>query len=38
MKSREKMHHECGKLYFRIKKDDLSNLNFDDVWMILQCG
>jgi uncharacterized protein YwqG len=29
---------DCGKLYFWIKKDDLSNLNFDDVWMILQCG
>jgi uncharacterized protein YwqG len=28
---------DCGMLYFWIKKEDLSNLKFDDVWMILQC-
>ena len=28
---------DSGMLYFWIKKDDLKNRNFDDVWMILQC-
>lgn len=28
---------DCGKLYFYIKKVDLQNRNFDDVWCILQC-
>lgn len=27
-----------GRLYFWIKKDDLSKLNFENIWMILQCG
>ncbi|GHV08054.1 hypothetical protein FACS189485_19110 [Spirochaetia bacterium] len=27
-----------GMLYFWIKKDDLAKLNFEDTWMILQCG
>jgi uncharacterized protein YwqG len=27
-----------GMLYFWIKKDDLERLNFENVWMILQCG
>jgi uncharacterized protein YwqG len=27
-----------GMLYFWIKKDDLVKLNFENVWMILQCG
>ncbi|MBN2239580.1 MAG: DUF1963 domain-containing protein [Dehalococcoidales bacterium] len=29
---------DAGKLYFWIKKDDLKNADFTDVWMILQCG
>ena len=29
---------DCGNLYFYIKRDDLINRNFDDVWLILQCG
>lgn len=28
---------DCGRLYFWIKKEDLKNKNFDNVWMILQC-
>lgn len=28
---------DAGRLYFWIKKEDLKNKNFDDVWMILQC-
>ena len=28
---------DIGLLYFWIKKDDLEKLNFEDVWMILQC-
>ena len=26
-----------GKIYFNIRKEDLKNKNFDDVWLILQC-
>ncbi len=29
---------DVGKLYFWIRKDDLKNRNFDNVWMILQCA
>ncbi|MGD9580836.1 MAG: YwqG family protein [Vampirovibrionia bacterium] len=29
---------DCGKLYFWIKKEELKNKNFDNVWMILQCS
>lgn len=28
---------DCGHIYFWIKKDDLANKNFDNVWLILQC-
>lgn len=28
---------DCGKLYFWITKDSLSELNFDEVWTVLQC-
>jgi uncharacterized protein YwqG len=28
---------DSGRLYFWIKKDDLLNKNFDEVWCILQC-
>jgi uncharacterized protein YwqG len=29
---------DCGRLYYWIKKTDLLKCNFEDVWMILQCG
>lgn len=29
---------DVGMLYFWIKKQDLEKLNFDNVWMIFQCG
>lgn len=28
---------DCGRLYFWIKKEDLQNKNFNNVWMIFQC-
>ena len=28
---------DSGKIYFNIRKEDLKNKNFDDVWLILQC-
>ena len=28
---------DSGKIYFNIRKKDLKNKNFDDVWLILQC-
>ena len=28
---------DCGKIYFNIRKEDLKNKNFDNVWLILQC-
>ena len=28
---------DCGKIYFNIRKEDLKNRNFDNVWLILQC-
>ncbi len=34
----EMMWGDCGRLYFWIRKDDLNKANFDDCWMILQCG
>ena len=34
----EYMFGDCGHLYFWIKKQDLKNLNFDNVWLILQCS
>lgn len=29
---------DAGMLYFWIRKQDLKQANFDEVWMILQCG
>ncbi len=34
----EWMWGDCGSLYFYIRKDDLKNRNFDDIWLVLQCG
>ncbi len=28
---------DSGKIYFNIRKEDLNNKNFDNVWLILQC-
>lgn len=28
---------DCGMLYFWIRKDDLAQRNFENVWMILEC-
>lgn len=35
---REMMFGDCGHLYFWIRKSDLQQLNFDNVWLILQCS
>ena len=29
---------DVGRLYFWIRKSDLEDANFSDVWMILQCA
>lgn len=29
---------DVGRIYFWIKKQDLKELNFDDVWLVLQCS
>lgn len=29
---------DVGRLYFWIRQADLQHLNFDDVWMVFQCG
>jgi uncharacterized protein YwqG len=34
----EMMWGDCGRIYFFIKKEDLQKLNFDDCWLVLQCG
>lgn len=34
----ELMFGDCGHIYFWIKKNDLLNCDFDNVWLILQCG
>lgn len=34
----ELMFGDCGRLYFYIRKKDLAERNFDNVWLILQCG
>jgi uncharacterized protein YwqG len=36
--STKMMWGDCGMLYFWIKKTDLKNKDFSNVWMILQCG
>ena len=33
----ELMFGDCGHIYFWIKKEDLKNKNFDNIWLILQC-
>lgn len=34
----ELMFGDCGKVYFYIRESDLKNKNFENVWLILQCG
>lgn len=34
----ELMFGDCGRIYFYIRRDDLAARNFDNVWLILQCG
>jgi uncharacterized protein YwqG len=34
----ELMFGDCGRIYFYIKKDDLKRCNFENCWLILQCG
>lgn len=34
----ELMFGDCGHIYFWIRKTDLMNGDFDNVWLILQCG
>ena len=29
---------DVGRIYFNIKKDDLKNCNFDNIWSAFQCG
>ena len=33
----ELMFGDCGYLYFWIKKEDLANKNFENIWLLLQC-
>ena len=33
----ELMFGDSGHIYFWIKKEDLANKNFEDIWLILQC-
>jgi len=34
----ELMFGDCGLIYFSIKKEDLEKKNFDNIWLVLQCG
>lgn len=34
----EIMFGDCGHIYFWIKRNDLKNKNFENIWLILQCG
>lgn len=34
----ELMFCDCGRIYFYIHRDDLAARNFDNVWLVLQCG
>ena len=34
----EIMFGDCGHIYFWIRKQDLKERNFDNIWLILQCG
>lgn len=33
----ELMFGDCGHIYFWIRKEDLKNKNFENIWLILQC-
>ena len=33
----ELMFGDCGRIYFYIRKEDLRNRNFENVWLSLQC-
>ena len=33
----ELMFGDSGHIYFWIKKEDLANKNFENIWLILQC-
>jgi len=32
------MFGDAGKIYYWIREDDLEKRNFDNVWLVLQCG
>ena len=34
----ELMFGDCGHIYYWIRKEDLMNCNFENTWLILQCG
>jgi len=34
----ELMFGDCGNIYFYIKKSDLAQANFDNIWLVLQCS
>ncbi len=34
----ELMFGDCGHIYYWIRKEDLLNCNFENTWLILQCG
>ncbi|MCI6583120.1 MAG: YwqG family protein [Oscillospiraceae bacterium] len=34
----ELMFGDCGHIYFWIRKSDLKNRDFDNIWLVLQCG
>lgn len=34
----ELMFGDCGRIYYYIKEEDLKDKNFDNTWLILQCG
>ena len=34
----ELMFGDCGHIYFWIRKQDLANKNFENIWLILQCS
>ncbi len=34
----ELMFGDCGHIYFWIRKQDLAQLCFDNIWLVLQCG
>ena len=34
----ELMFGDDGRIFYYIRKDDLKNKNFENIWLILQCG